>query len=96
MSTLPGILYWPSSPSSGDDFHRSQQPIIAAICIIGASGTYNEPIRHYRSYFPRFMSEFGIQSFLELKTDPHVCPRKGLQYFLLHHGTASEEQHRQR
>ncbi|MFH0993239.1 MAG: glycoside hydrolase family 2 protein, partial [bacterium] len=65
---FPDILYWPSSPSSGGTtFDRPNADGSGDMHYWGVWHN-NEPIAYYRKYFPRFMSEFGIQSFPSLKT----------------------------
>ncbi len=73
--TLPGWLahldpdtpYWPSSPSSGNPFHDVNSP--------GRGDAHywevwhgRKPFTAYRTFTPRFMSEFGFQSFPVLET----------------------------
>ncbi|WP_411676698.1 beta-mannosidase [Caproicibacter sp.] len=63
----PDTPYWPSSPSSGGDFHNPNDE---------NRGDMHDwdvwhgkkPFTDYRSVIPRFMSEFGLQSFPSLKT----------------------------
>jgi beta-mannosidase len=61
------IPYWPSSPSSGGGFDR---PNFDGKGDMHYWGVWhgNEPIEYYRKVFPRFMSEFGIQSFPDIDT----------------------------
>jgi beta-mannosidase len=62
----PEVPYWPSSPSSDyEDTTAEYQS--------GDMHNWNiwhgmEPLRDYEKYFPRFMSEFGFQSFPEMRT----------------------------
>ena len=63
----PNTFYWPSSPSSGGCFDFPQDE---------SRGDEHywevwhglKPLTDYRNHFPRFMSEFGLQSFPCLKT----------------------------
>lgn len=66
-ANFPGVEYWPSSPSSGTPFQNSNADGTGDMHYWGVWHN-NEPIQWYRKYFPRFMSEFGIQSFPCLKT----------------------------
>ena len=63
----PTRFYWPSSPSSKGDF---TDPNIDHIGDMHYWGVWheNKPFTDYRNYYPRFMSEFGLQSFPCLKT----------------------------
>jgi beta-mannosidase len=63
----PFIEYWPSSPSSGTPFKNSNSDHYGDMHYWGVWHN-NEPIHYYRHYRPRFMSEFGIQSFPALPT----------------------------
>lgn len=63
----PDIFYWRSSPSSKDLFHNTNADGIGDMHYWGVWHN-NEPITNYRLYYPRFMSEFGLQSFPGLKT----------------------------
>lgn len=59
--------YWPSSPSSGGNFKDPNSDNYGDMHYWGV-WHLNEPIENYRRYFPRFMSEFGIQSFPSIET----------------------------
>ena len=61
------IPYWPSSPSSGGNFYRPNFDGMGDMHYWGVWHN-NEPIEYYRKVFPRFMSEFGIQSFPDIET----------------------------
>ncbi|MFA5006513.1 MAG: glycoside hydrolase family 2 protein [Candidatus Izemoplasmatales bacterium] len=66
--TVPDVPWWPSSPSSGGEpFDGSNADGRGDMHYWGVWHS-NEPITSYRKYHPRFMSEFGIQSFPALKT----------------------------
>ena len=63
----PDIFYWPSSPSSTGSMRDVENQSI------GDSHDWNvwhgqKPFTYFRSTFPRFNSEFGLQSFPCLKT----------------------------
>lgn len=62
-----GVFYWPSSPSSGGNFKDPNSDDYGDMHYWGV-WHLNEPIEHYRKHFPRFMSEFGIQSFPSIET----------------------------
>jgi beta-mannosidase len=62
----PEIPYWPSSPSSDYEDTKPEYQT-------GDMHNWNiwhgmEPLRDYEKYFPRFMSEYGFQSFPEMRT----------------------------
>lgn len=61
------VFYWPSSPSSGGNFKDPNSDNYGDMHYWGV-WHLNEPIEHYRRHFPRFMSEFGIQSFPAIET----------------------------
>ncbi len=63
----PHISYWPSSPSSAGSMKDTENENY------GDSHDWTvwhgeKPFTHYRSTFPRFNSEFGLQSFPCIKT----------------------------
>lgn len=63
----PGVSYWPSSPSGGGQLKDISSDNI------GDQHDWNvwhgrKPFTHYRETFPRFNSEFGLQSFPDIKT----------------------------
>lgn len=62
-----GIYYWPSSPSSGGKFKDPNSDNYGDMHYWGV-WHLNEPIEYYRKHHPRFMSEFGIQSFPAIET----------------------------
>ncbi len=76
----PGHTYWPSSPSSGGGFIDPNSDHFGDMHYWGVWHN-NEPIQYYRNYFPRFMSEFGIQSFPSLKTVKTFAREKDLNIF---------------
>ncbi len=61
------IFYWPSSPSSGGGFFDPNSDKYGDMHYWGVWHN-NEPIENYKLYFPRMMSEFGMQSFPPMKT----------------------------
>ncbi|MFA5467322.1 MAG: glycoside hydrolase family 2 protein, partial [Candidatus Izemoplasmatales bacterium] len=63
----PGVFYWPSSPSSGDVFQNPNSDNYGDMHYWGVWHN-TEAITNYRKHFPRFMSEFGLQSFPSLET----------------------------
>lgn len=63
----PVTFYWPSSPSSGGNFDNPMDE--------NQGDTHywdvwhgNKPITEYRKFYFRYLSEFGFQSFPELRT----------------------------
>ena len=66
-TVTPHIFYWPSSPSSGGGFDNPNDDARGDMHYWGVWHN-NEPIEYYRFYYPRIMSEFGMQSFPLLKT----------------------------
>lgn len=63
----PNTFYWPSSPSSGGSFDRPNDQDYGDMHYWDVWHG-RKPFTDYRNYFPRFMSEFGLQSFPCLKT----------------------------
>ena len=63
----PDIFYWPSSPSSGGGFNDPNSDKMGDMHYWGVWHN-DEPIENYRLYYPRVMSEFGMQSFPCMKT----------------------------
>lgn len=64
---FPEANYWKSSPSSGGGFFKPNDDNFGDMHYWGVWHN-NEPITYYRKYYPRLMSEFGLQSFPHLKT----------------------------
>lgn len=63
----PEIPYWRSSPASKELFHNTNSDNYGDMHYWGVWHN-NEPFTNYRLYFPRFMSEFGLQSFPAIET----------------------------
>ncbi len=63
----PNIPYWRSSPASKDLFIDTNSDNYGDMHYWGVWHN-NEPFTNYRKYFPRFMSEFGLQSFPSIET----------------------------
>jgi len=63
----PGTFYWRSSPSS---YGGINEPNLESIGDMHYWDVWHgrKPITEFRTLFPRFMSEFGLQSFPSLKT----------------------------
>jgi beta-mannosidase len=78
--TVPDIEFWPSSPSSGGGFRESNADGKGDMHYWGVWHN-NEPIQYYRKYFPRFMSEFGIQSFPSVPTIRSFAREEDLNIF---------------
>jgi len=85
--TLPKLVkeydqvrpYWPSSPSSGGGFKDPQSPDY------GDSHYWKVwhegfPLESYRDFDSRFMSEFGFESFPEMKTIQNFCEPDQMYY----------------
>ena len=65
--TDPNTFYWLSSPSSKGSFDNPNDDSCGDMHYWGVWHG-KEPFTSYRNYYPRFMSEFGLQSFPCLKT----------------------------
>ena len=85
--TLPQLVsqydserpYWPSSPSSGGKFKNPQSPEY------GDSHYWKVwhegfPLESYREFDSRFMSEFGFESFPDIKTIKTFCEADQMYY----------------
>jgi beta-mannosidase len=85
--TLPQLIkdydpfrpYWPSSPSSGGSFQDPQSPNY------GDSHYWKVwhegfPLESYRTFDSRFMSEFGFESFPDIKTIKSFCKTNQMYY----------------
>lgn len=75
-----GVFYWPSSPSSGGNFKDPNSDHYGDMHYWGVWHN-NEPIEYYRKHFPRFMSEFGIQSFPAIETVKTFAEDKDLHIY---------------
>ena len=63
----PDIFYWPSSPSSGGSFDKPNDENNGDVHDWSVWHG-REPFTYFRNKYPRFMSEFGIESFPCIKT----------------------------
>ena len=63
----PETFYWPASPSSGGSFDAPNDPSRGDVHYWEVWHK-NKPFTEYRKYFFRYVSEFGFQSFPQLKT----------------------------
>ncbi|MFA7076433.1 MAG: glycoside hydrolase family 2 protein [Candidatus Izemoplasmatales bacterium] len=63
----PSLPYWRSSPSSKELFLDTNSDNYGDMHYWGVWHN-NEPFTNYRLYYPRFMSEFGLQSFPAIET----------------------------
>jgi len=63
----PDTFYWPASPSSFGGFDRPNDPDFGDVHYWEVWHG-NKPFHDYRNYFFRYLSEFGFQSFPEMKT----------------------------
>ncbi|MDD3129351.1 MAG: hypothetical protein PHW21_03185 [Candidatus Izemoplasmatales bacterium] len=64
---VPDLPYWRSSPASKELFEDTNSDNFGDMHYWGVWHN-NEPFTNYRLYYPRFMSEFGLQSFPGIKT----------------------------
>ncbi|MBI9009551.1 MAG: glycoside hydrolase family 2 protein [Tenericutes bacterium] len=76
----PNMDYWRSSPSSKELFKDTNSDDYGDMHYWGVWHA-NEPITYYRHHYPRFMSEFGLQSFPTLKTIKTFAEEKDLNIF---------------
>ena len=63
----PDTFYWPSSPSSGGSFDKPNDENYGDMHDWSVWHG-REPFTHFRKKYPRFMSEFGMESFPSIKT----------------------------
>ncbi|MBD3227604.1 MAG: hypothetical protein GF329_05385 [Candidatus Lokiarchaeota archaeon] len=84
----PEHNYWPSSPSNGAMFKNnySRGLLTSNSPKQGDSHFWDvwhrgKSITAYRKFTPRFMSEFGFQSFPSLKTVFSFCPKGEMDFF---------------
>lgn len=63
----PNTFYWPASPSSGGGFEEPNSENIGDVHYWDVWHGL-KPFTEYRKFYFRFVSEFGFQSFPELKT----------------------------
>ncbi len=63
----PQTFYWPSSPSSGGAFNKSNDENMGDVHYWDVWHG-NKPITEYRKFYFRYVSEFGFQSFPGLKS----------------------------
>ena len=63
----PETFFWPSSPSSGGSYHEPNSQDRGNVHYWGVWHGL-KPFSQYQNIFPRFITEFGLQSFPELKT----------------------------
>lgn len=63
----PQAFYWPASPSSGGGFDAPNDPNRGDVHFWEVWHG-NKPFSYYRSFFFRYASEFGFQSFPSIKT----------------------------
>jgi beta-mannosidase len=78
---FPEAFYWPSSPSSGGETFVEPNADGRGDMHYWGVWHNNEPIAYYRRQFPRFMSEFGIQSFPCLRTVETFARKDDLNIF---------------
>ncbi|MDR1533117.1 MAG: glycoside hydrolase family 2 protein [Clostridiales bacterium] len=63
----PDTFYWPASPSSGGGFYKPNDPDMGDVHYwdVWHGG---KPFADYRNHYFRYVSEFGFQSFPDIKT----------------------------
>jgi len=66
-AAAPDVYYWPASPSSGGDFENPNDSD-RGDTHFWAVWHGNKDFKEYEKYYFRFMSEFGFESFPNLKT----------------------------
>ncbi|MDD4688222.1 MAG: glycoside hydrolase family 2 protein [Eubacteriales bacterium] len=69
----PQTFYWPSSPSSGGGFVNPNDDNRGDVHY-WTVWHGNAPFEEYRNHFFRFCSEFGFESFPNIKTINSFCP----------------------
>lgn len=71
----PDVFYWPSSPSSGGSgMHIFDDNF--GDCHFWKTWHQNAPFEVYRSHYLRFCSEFGYESYPNVKTIEAFCPAR--------------------
>ncbi|MHA1309477.1 MAG: glycosyl hydrolase 2 galactose-binding domain-containing protein [Candidatus Helarchaeota archaeon] len=81
--------YWPSSPSNGSMFSdkKINSGLLNSNDPSRGDAHYwdvwhrGKPFSAYRKFIPRFMSEFGFQSFPSIKTIANFCPPDQFDFF---------------
>jgi len=64
----PEKFYWPSSPSSGGGYHEPNGFAAGDVHFWNVWYLPARPYTHYRDCTGRFISEFGLESFQDIKT----------------------------
>ncbi len=67
----PGMAYWWSSPTQGlnvTDYNRPNRELLSGDVHMWSVWHGKQPFSLYEKYIGRFMSEYGFQSFPEMKT----------------------------
>jgi len=80
VKTFDGVRpYWPSSPSSGGNFNdpESENYGDSHYWKVWHEGY---PLESYREFNSRFMSEFGFESFPDIKTIRAFCPEEQMAF----------------
>ena len=77
---FPQIFFWLSSPSSGGGFDFPNDDSRGDMHYWGVWHGV-EPVENYRLYFPRFMSEYGLQSFPDIKTIKTFAEEEDMNIF---------------
>ena len=76
----PETFYWPASPSSAGEFHDPNGENMGDMHYWEVWHG-RKPFTEYRKIFPRFMSEFGLQSFPCVKTIESFALPKDMNIF---------------
>ncbi len=63
----PELFYWPSSPSSGGSFEKPNAPELGD-CHFWEVWHGLKPFSEYEKHYFRYMSEFGFESYPDMKT----------------------------
>lgn len=78
--TCPELFYWPSSPSSGGNFEKPNNPD-KGDCHFWEVWHGNKDFSEFKNHYFRFMSEFGFESFPSMKTIKSFTTEEDLNIF---------------
>ena len=76
----PELFYWPASPSSGGDFEQPNDPS-RGDCHFWDVWHGNKDFSEFKNHYFRFMSEFGFESFPNMKTIHSFTEEEDLNIF---------------
>ncbi len=71
---VPDIFYWPSSPSSGGGFFKTNDEDVGDVHFWRV--WFYDPYETYRKHYFRFLSEYGFQGFPTLETCYSFLPEE--------------------